>query len=177
MPHFNEEEHSEKVLFNRWISEGWPSIEGETDGYPFHSFFDHAATWWAYRHLPNILFLHYADMLEDTEGAIREIVGFLDIPIQEEYVPAILQAVSFEGMRSNLLCVPADLAFTGGANSFVNKGRNGRWKGVLSEEQLAKYDAKVAEKLSSDCANWLAYGKKGFDPKTPVVASRPQSRK
>jgi aryl sulfotransferase len=35
LPHFKEEEHSETKLFDRWISEGWPSLKGETDGWPF----------------------------------------------------------------------------------------------------------------------------------------------
>jgi aryl sulfotransferase len=103
-------------------------------------------------------------MLADTEGTIREIATFLEIPIQEELLPGILQAVSMEGMRNNLLCVPAFL-FEGGAKSFVNKGTNGRWKGVLTEEQLAKYDAKVKEKLSPDCAAWLENGRSGYDPR------------
>jgi aryl sulfotransferase len=35
LPHFKEEEHSDTKLIDRWISEGWPSTEGETDGWPF----------------------------------------------------------------------------------------------------------------------------------------------
>jgi aryl sulfotransferase len=165
-PRFSEETSSEKILFDRWISEGWPTLEGETDGYPQWSLFDNVRTWWEYRHLPNILFLHYADMLEDTEGAIREIASFLEIPIQEALLPGILQAVSLEGMKKNLHCVNAGHAFIGGSNSFVNKGQNGRWKGVLSAEQLEKYDAKVQEKLTPECAAWLENGKKGFHPKS-----------
>jgi aryl sulfotransferase len=103
-------------------------------------------------------------MLADTAGAVREIAAFLDIPLQEDLLPGILQAVSMEGMRSNLLCVPAFL-FEGGAQSFVNKGTNGRWKDVLTEEQLAQYDAKVKEKLSPECAAWLENGRSGYDPR------------
>ena len=39
------------------------------------------------------------------------------------------------------------------------QGTNGRWQGVLSESQLALYDATVNEKLSADCAAWLEHGK------------------
>jgi aryl sulfotransferase len=172
LPIFNEEEHSEKVLFDRWISEGQPAMQalGETDGYPFWSLFDHMATWWKFRHLPNIMFIHYADMLENTEKSIRQIASFLEIPIQEELLPGILEAVSFEGMRKNLLCLPIDLAFKGGATSFIFKGQNGRWKGVLTPEQLAKYDSKVKEKLTPECAAWLEEGVKGFDPKSTIAA-------
>lgn len=164
-PRFDEELHNERVLFDRWISEGWPTNEGETDGYPMWSLFDHVASWWDYRHLSNIKFMHYTDMLNDTEGAIREIAAFLDIPIDEACMPHILEAVSLKHMKQHGLCVPPVL-FKNGMESFVNQGSNGRWKGVLSEEQLAKYDAKVSDKLSPDCATWLAQGKTGYDPKS-----------
>jgi aryl sulfotransferase len=160
-PRFNEETCSEKVLFDRWISEGWPTFADETDGYPYWSVLDHVRSWWKHRHQPNILFLHYADMLENTEAAVREITAFLGIPIQAELLPGILQAVSLEGMRENLLCVNTG-AFAGGKDAFVFKGQNGRWKGLLSAEQLEKYDRKVKEKLLPECAAWLENGKKGF---------------
>jgi Sulfotransferase domain len=31
----------------------------EGDGYPFWSFWEHVSSWWAIRHLPNVLFLHF----------------------------------------------------------------------------------------------------------------------
>jgi aryl sulfotransferase len=34
----------------------------ERDGYPFWSFWDNVSSWWAIRHLPNVLFLHFADL-------------------------------------------------------------------------------------------------------------------
>jgi aryl sulfotransferase len=125
------------------------------------SLFDHVKTWWEARKLPNVLFVHYGDLLENTEKGIREIAAFLDIPVSDELMPGILQAVSFEGMRNNLLCIPSFI-FEEGAKSFVNKGTNGRWKGVLTEDQLAKYDAKVKEKLTPECAAWLEHGNKGY---------------
>jgi hypothetical protein len=75
------------------------------------SLFDHTNTWWEARGLTNVLFLHYGDMSADTAGTIREIAAFLDISLQEDLLPGILQAVTMEGMRSNLLYVPAFLFF------------------------------------------------------------------
>jgi aryl sulfotransferase len=109
--------------------------------------------------------MHYSDMLANHEGAIREIAEFLEIPIQEQNMAKIIEATSFEGMRKKLLCIPAQF-FTGGAQSFVNKGTNGRWKDVLTPEQLSKYDDKVNEKFSEECALWIAGGSNGFDPKS-----------
>jgi aryl sulfotransferase len=48
--------------------------------------------------------------------------------------------------------------FDGGGQSFINKGVNGRWQGVLTPEEIADYEAKAEEKLGPDCARWLATG-------------------
>jgi aryl sulfotransferase len=39
------------------------------------------------------------------------------------------------------------------------QGTNGRWQGVLTPAQLAKYDEVVTQKLTPECAAWLAHGK------------------
>ena len=48
-------------------------------------------------------------------------------------------------------------AFKGGADSFIHKGTNGRWVGVLDDEDLALYDEAMA-KLPPDYADWLQNG-------------------
>jgi aryl sulfotransferase len=45
-----------------------------------------------------------------------------------------------------------------GANTFINKGTNGRWREVLSQEEIAKSDAIAARELTPDCAEWLRTG-------------------
>ena len=48
--------------------------------------------------------------------------------------------------------------FDGGARVFINKGTNGRWRDVLTEEDIARYEAEVARNLTPDWAKWLATG-------------------
>jgi aryl sulfotransferase len=45
-----------------------------------------------------------------------------------------------------------------GANTFFNKGTNGRWRDVLAADDLALYDAAVKKTLPEDCARWLERG-------------------
>jgi aryl sulfotransferase len=55
--------------------------------------------------------------------------------------------------------VPLGGAFwDAGAEVFINKGVNGRWKDVLSSEDVAEYEARAVSELGSDCAHWLATG-------------------
>ena len=46
----------------------------------------------------------------------------------------------------------------GGGQTFINKGTNGRWKDVLTEGELAQYDAVMKKTLPADCARWLENG-------------------
>jgi aryl sulfotransferase len=49
----------------------------------------------------------------------------------------------------------------GGAQTFMNKGTNGRWREVLSAEELAQYDSLCAKALTPDCRRWLESGRGG----------------
>jgi aryl sulfotransferase len=55
--------------------------------------------------------------------------------------------------------VPLGGAFwEGGAQTFIHKGTNGRWREVLSREESGKYEDMALEKLGESCAYWLATG-------------------
>ena len=51
----------------------------QRDGYPFWSFWENVSSWWAIRHLPNVLFLHFADLKRDLPGQMRKVAAFLEI--------------------------------------------------------------------------------------------------
>ena len=44
----------------------------------------------------------------------------------------------------------------GGAETFINKGTNGRWRDTLTADEVAAYEAKALAELGPDCAAWLA---------------------
>jgi aryl sulfotransferase len=46
----------------------------------------------------------------------------------------------------------------GGAETFVHKGTNGRWRDTLSAEQSADYEERAVAELGADCAQWLRTG-------------------
>ena len=45
-----------------------------------------------------------------------------------------------------------------GAGTFFNKGTNGRWRDVLSIDDLALYTMAVERTLTPDCARWMEAG-------------------
>lgn len=140
-----------RTYFNTWL---------ERDGYPFWSYWENVSSWWAIRHLPNILFVHFENMKRDMPGEIRRIASFLDIEIDEARWPTILEHCSFDYMKAHAdNSAPLGGAlWEGGASTFINKGTNGRWRDILSAEECANYEARAREKLGEDCARWIATG-------------------
>ena len=85
---------------------------------------------------------------------------FLEIEVPEAAWPGIVKRVSFAEMKkAGERYAPLGGDFwKGGADTFMNKGTDGRWRGVLSDEELALYDAACKRTLTSDCRRWLEEG-------------------
>ena len=132
----------------------------DRDGYPFWPFWDNVRSWWAVRDLPNVKFIHFANLKHDMAREIRAIATFLDIPIKESRWESILEHCSFEWMKKNATkSVPLGGAFwDAGAEVFINKGVNGRWTDTLTPEEVAEYEARSRTELGDECAHWLATG-------------------
>ena len=132
----------------------------DRDGFPFWSFWDNVRTWWEIRKLPNVMFVHYANMKKDLPGQMRRMAGFLEIPIDEKKWNTIVEYCSFDWMKAHATkSVPLGGAFwDAGAQVFINQGKNGRWTDVLTPAERAEYEALAVEKLGPECARWLATG-------------------
>lgn len=132
----------------------------DQDGHPFWPFWDNVRSWWAQRELPNVLFVHFSALKRDMPGEMRNIARFLDIPIDESRWHDIVAYCSFDWMKQHAAqSVPLGGAFwDGGAEVFINKGVNGRWRDTLTPEESAEYEARCERELGNDCARWLASG-------------------
>ena len=142
---------SVRQYFHDWL---------ERDGFPFWPFWENIRSWWAIRRLPNVLLLHFADLKKDMPREIRRIAAFLDIPIDEARWQAIVEHCSFDYMKAHAAAsTPLGGVFwDGGAQTFVHKGTNGRWRDTLSAEECAAYERRALAELGPDCAEWLRGG-------------------
>lgn len=146
-------------LWYMWMTRGW--FEWEREGYPFWSNISHVQTWWDFRSLPNILFVHFADLLEDPSGEIARVAKFLDIAASDQQVESIVEATSFQSMKEKAedFAPAGGRAWVGGAQTFMNQGTNGRWKNVLVPEDLSLYHESASRILSPSCQQWLENGR------------------
>lgn len=155
-PHPPEDIHE---FWKNWIARGW--FDWETDGYPHWSHFYNVQSWWDFRDLPNILFVHYTDLLNDLEGEMRRIADYLGIGLDEDAWSRVVSACTFAEMKKHgQTYVPAGGdPWKDGANTFFHKGTNNRWREVLSETELAQYNAAADRALTPDCRRWLEGGR------------------
>ncbi len=140
-----------RKFFHDWLEDGglydWP-------------YWSHIQSWWDIRDVPNVRLLHYNDLKADMPGEIRRIAEFLEIDIDEERWPDIVEHCTFDYMKkhADTLSEVFKDAFEGGLKTFIYKGTNGRWRDVLTPEDLEKYDNVENANLTPDCARWHATG-------------------
>lgn len=153
-------------FWHQWMTVGW--FDWESEGYPFWSNLRHVQTWWNFKHLPNILLVHFSDLLNNLEGEIQRIADFLDIKVSSEILSGIAHTVTFENakQRAEQLLPNAHQTWIGGAQTFINKGTNGRWRSVLTDEDLKLYADAAARELTPDCQIWLENGRLTAAPQT-----------
>lgn len=144
--------------FELWMTQG--VFDWEEDGVPFWSHFRHAQTFWDYRNLPNVHFLHYADLKKNLENEMRRLAGALNISVPEDLWPSLVKAATFNEMKTNAdtTAPDADKGVWKANKNFFNRGTNEQWRGVLSDESLALYDEVSRARYPDDLLDWLETG-------------------
>ncbi len=145
-----------RAYFLDWMA------SAEADAGPDLSFFDFENTYWSERARANLLFVHYADLKADLAGEMRRIADFLGIDTPDRLMPQLVEAARFETMKAqgDAMMPQLRVAFDAGAERFMNKGTNGRWKDVLTPDDLGCYDALVRRKFSPAQARWIEHGRR-----------------
>ena len=144
--------------FQLWLTKG--AFEWERDGYPFWSVFHHVDTFWQHRALPNLHFLHYADLKADLAGQMRNIAKLLGIEVDVAKWPALVNAATFSEMKRNAdrVAPDTDLALWRSNAQFFNRGTNGQWRDCLSPASLALYETVKHDRVTPEVARWLEQG-------------------
>jgi aryl sulfotransferase len=159
-------------LWSQWLTRA--SFPWESDGWPFWSHHYHASAWWQFRHLENILLVHYNDLLADLEGEMRRVAAHIGIDVAEASWPALVDAARFDAMKARgaELLGPMD-RFAGGPDAFLYKGSNGRWRAALTPADLGLYD-EVASRLDPSLRAWLERGRasEGREGTPPALVRR-----
>ena len=75
----------------------------------------------------------------------------------EDAWPELVAAARFDAMKQDAIRNEEHIGlifFEGGAGRFFHKGTNGRWRDVLTEDDLALYETAAAQ-LDPELRSWL----------------------
>jgi len=96
----------------------------------------------------------------------------LGVDIDESDWPNLVERATFESMKQDARARSEQLAlvFEGGSDRFFFKGTNGRWRDVLTAEDLGLYETTVA-RLEPELRRWLEGGRLGAPNVVPSPVS------
>jgi aryl sulfotransferase len=115
----------------------------------------HLSDAWARLSEPNVLLLHYDNLSADLEGQMRRLSNQLEIAVPEKAWPALVQAATFESMRSSADTLVPTAGILKSNAAFFRRGTSGAGREILSDEELAAYHTRLAQLAPPDMLTWL----------------------
>ena len=116
----------------------------------------HLSGAWTRRADPNVLLVHYDDLLSDLERQMRRLADGLGIAVAQRSWPAIVEAATFERMRDrDDLLVPPPPEVAANNALFFRRGTSGAAREILSDDEMAWYHARVARLAPPEMIEWL----------------------
>jgi aryl sulfotransferase len=143
----------ERDRFWQWVDDETPSTQA---GSSLRFTVEHLQTFRNAGDEFDVVSLHYDDLKADLEGQMRELAAHLEIEVDEDRWPRLVQAATFESMRSR-----ADTTVGAGREhwidpaAFFSRGTSGQWRDLLDDADLARYAARVRALASDDLVEWL----------------------
>ena len=140
----------------------------------FHQFLDHTVTdatglkeivghfraTYARGERANLLRLHYADLQRDLPGATAQIAGHVGISHPAPLMTELVHSARFATMKANAARVAplAGWSFWRDDAAFFASGTSNKWEGILMQDDLAAYDARISALLEPEARRWLEWG-------------------
>jgi aryl sulfotransferase len=116
----------------------------------------HLADAWNRRDQPNIVLVHYDDLLRDLAGQMRRLARRLDIDVPEPLWPTLVDAATFSSMRSHSdRLTPNNSGILKDNAAFFRRGTSGSGLEVLTDDELAHYFDRVSRMAPAPMLDWL----------------------
>jgi aryl sulfotransferase len=116
----------------------------------------HLSTFWAEREQPNVVLVHYDDLLSNLNAAMRGIADRLGVSIDHDCLTGLVAAAGFDKMRQRAGAVAPDA--TAGIlksnRAFFHTGASGQWRELLDHQGQRRYIERVTQLASLDLIEW-----------------------
>ena len=116
----------------------------------------HLSDAWARRSAPNVLLVHYDDLLTDLDGQMRRLADALSIAVSEHPWGELVNAATFDRMRRDAAqVVPAPAGVLHSTAAFFRRGTSGAAAELLSADDLDRYRNRMEQLTPPDLLAWL----------------------
>lgn len=143
-----------------WLWANADFVNGPAGVGSLANFAQHLQTFWDRRDAPGVVLFHYSDLLADLPGQMRRLANALGIDVSDERIGQLAAAATFDRMRERAdeLAPAVDSNLWRSNRAFFRSGTSGQWRGMLSDEDLSRFDERLAELASPDLIAWLYHG-------------------
>lgn len=116
----------------------------------------HLSDAWERRHEDNVVLVHYDDLQQDLPGQMRRLAARLRIDVPEEAWPRLVEAATFERMKSRAgELAPDPAGVMKSHDAFFRAGSSGSGRALLTPAEQERYVARTAELAPADLLAWL----------------------
>jgi len=118
-------------------------------------------SYWRFRDVENVHLYHYSDLKRDLQGTIASMAAATGIALHADQLAQYTAAASFDSMKRNAdqFAPESGRGFWKRETDFFARGANAQWKEALSAQQIAAFDARLAQLLPDAAArHWLLNG-------------------
>jgi hypothetical protein len=116
----------------------------------------HLGDAWARRSRPNVILVHYDDLLADLGGQMRALAARLGVEVPEARWPELVEAATFDRMRQRAdRLVPDPAGVFKDRAAFFRRGGSGQGRELLDAATLARYRERTAALAPADLLAWL----------------------
>lgn len=108
----------------------------------------------------NLLRMHYADMTHDLAAQLDRVATQIDMSHPSALMEKLVEAATFRNMKANAgkFALAQGKGVWRNDSAFFHSAKSNKWEGVLTEDDLAAYDAAISKLLTPEQRKWLEWG-------------------
>jgi hypothetical protein len=111
---------------------------------------------WRRRDEPNVLLVHYDDLLADLDAQMRRVAGWLGIEETAGRWPSLVEAATFTRMRQRAdVLIPNSGGVLKDSLAFFREGRSRTGRDLLGAADRDRYDRLTSQLAPADMLEWL----------------------
>lgn len=173
LPQGRRAEPDDPAAYLRWFIDN--DLEPTGSGpYGLADYCQQVRTYWDARHRPNVHLFHYVDLWQDRAGEMRRVADALDVTVDADRWPALVDAAGLDAMRADAAraAPEADAGLWHEPARFFRSGGTRAWARLLDAADLDHFHRRLAS-LAGDATPWVLRGRDGLDLDQAHPSPRP----